>query len=247
MSRRLDPSNAFAGRLPSDAELAVIRNYPVLYVDDELHNINVFEASFGDDFNIVTAMSGQEALELLATQDIAVVVSDNRMPGMLGVELLSHVYEQRPEIRRVLCTAYSDQQTAIDAINIAAVQHYVVKPWESREMSALLRELVADVHLERAANHLRTDLVEREREACIAALRRRFEQDLGNVLSVLRGVDHGLRVLHQDVAAVDRNSPKPAPCSPIQTPASSSMIWPALSLRSADCTSLRAALASGQR
>ncbi|MEY3014105.1 MAG: Hydrogenase transcriptional regulatory protein hupR1 [Pseudomonadota bacterium] len=177
----------------SDAELAVLRQYTVLYVDDEAPNLDVFDAAFGDRFQVRLAGSAAEALEIIADEPIHVVVTDNRMPDKLGIDLLVELHERLPHIQRVLCTAYSDQQTAIDAINRASVQHYVVKPWDTDEVTQLLRDLLASVHLQQTAARLHTDLVEFEREACMTALRRRLEQDLGNILSVLHAVDVGLR------------------------------------------------------
>lgn len=188
----------------TEAERAVLRQYTVLYVDDEPPNLDVFEASFGDRFEVRLAGSAMEAREIIAAEPIHIVVTDNRMPDCLGIDLLVELHARAPHIRRVLCTAYSDQQTAIDAINRAAVQHYVVKPWNSDDVAALLRELIAGVHLEQTAARLHTDLVEVEREACMAALRRRLEQDLGNILSVLHAVDIGLR---QEMGAAGVESP----------------------------------------
>ncbi len=94
-----------------------MQDYPVLYVDDEAPNLDVFEAVFGDAFVVHLANSGEEALALLDTERIAIVVADNRMPHMSGIELFRIIGERFPVVRRVLCTAYSDQRTAIDAIN----------------------------------------------------------------------------------------------------------------------------------
>ena len=177
------------------AELAVVQAFPILYVDDEAFNLEVFEAAFGDHFNVHLADSAAAALEVLANEDIAIVVTDNRMPGRLGIDLLVEIHAKYPTIRRVLCTAYSDQQTAIDAINRAAVEHYLVKPWQPDQVTRLLHNLIASSNLQRTADSLRRSLVQREREAAVSAVRRRVEHDLGNVISVLHGVEVGLNDL----------------------------------------------------
>jgi CheY-like chemotaxis protein len=74
----------------------------ILYVDDEPQNVRLFQRVFGDDLEIVTAASGHEALQLLARNDIGVIVSDQRMPGLSGIELLSQVATRSPEIGRIL-------------------------------------------------------------------------------------------------------------------------------------------------
>lgn len=170
-----------------------MQDYPVLYVDDEAPNLDVFEAVFGDAFVVHLANSGEEALALLDTERIAIVVADNRMPHMSGIELFRIIGERFPVVRRVLCTAYSDQRTAIDAINTAGVQHYLVKPWDADEVETLLRSLIARAHLEQSAQTLKASLIERERLAALDGMRGRITHDLGNVVSVLHAVDFDLQ------------------------------------------------------
>ncbi|MCO4762038.1 MAG: response regulator [Myxococcales bacterium] len=171
------------------SERILMQDYPILYVDDEAPNLDVFEAVFGDTFVVHLAQSGQEALDLLDVERVAVVVADNRMPNMSGIELFEQVSERFPTVKRVLCTAYSDQQTAIEAINVAGVQHYLVKPWDASKVEALLRNLIASAHLEQSAHMLKAGLIERERLAALAGMRSRMTDELGNIVSVLRAVD----------------------------------------------------------
>ena len=89
----------------------------ILYVDDELDNLLVFEAAFEDDFIIQTANSGKEALEILEKEAIPVVVADQRMPGMSGTEFLAQAKQVYPDAKKVLLTAYADTQAAITSIN----------------------------------------------------------------------------------------------------------------------------------
>jgi CheY-like chemotaxis protein len=93
--------------------------YPVLFVDDDESNRVIFQANFGDDFNIILAKDGHEALKLLYDISPAVLVTDQRMPGMTGVELAEIVRRDKPEVVRMIITAYADIQAAIDAINRA--------------------------------------------------------------------------------------------------------------------------------
>src|SRR5919202_4473001 len=94
----------------------------VLYVDDEHINLRVFEANFRTRFTVVTADSGPDALEILAQRSaqIAVLITDQRMPGMSGVELLERARDAFLEVRRMLITAYSDMQAAMDGVNRGA-------------------------------------------------------------------------------------------------------------------------------
>ena len=112
----------------------------VLFVDDEESNLLVYEAVCGDDFDVLTASSGTIALELMRIHEVAVVVSDQRMPQMSGVDLLERVRAEFPETVRVLITAYSDAHAAIDAINRGRVRRYLKKPWEPGELKAELSD-----------------------------------------------------------------------------------------------------------
>lgn len=100
-----------------------------LVVDDEISNLDAFLTVLGDDFNLLSASSGKEALEILEKEtSIAVVISDQRMDEMTGVELLAEVKKKYPEIVRIVLTGYSDYQVSIDAINKGDVFRYLHKP-----------------------------------------------------------------------------------------------------------------------
>jgi CheY-like chemotaxis protein len=111
----------------------------ILYVDDEPGNRLVFEQSFSDRFEIVSVASGEEALQKLATDAFAVVVTDQRMHGMTGNELLERVKQLYPEIIRVVVTAYDDVDPILQAVNRGLVARYVTKPWRRAELAELLR------------------------------------------------------------------------------------------------------------
>src|SRR4051812_34830037 len=102
----------------------------ILYVDDEGENLIVFQATFDDHFNVVTAGSGQEALELLAERAFPVVISDHRMPRMSGADLFEIMRNRFPHTRRVMLTGYADSKAMLSAINQGHVFHFLKKPWE---------------------------------------------------------------------------------------------------------------------
>lgn len=114
----------------------------VLYVDDELHNLNSFKANFRRDFNILTAQSGAEGLEILSElgDDIQIVLTDQKMPEMSGNEFLSILIDRYPKPIRVLITAYSDIETVIGAINEGKVFSYVSKPWNYNELKKTIQD-----------------------------------------------------------------------------------------------------------
>lgn len=115
----------------------------VLVVDDDSEVRRSVQDLLRVEFQIVARGSGAEGLEYLANDsDVAALLSDQRMPGMTGVELLRRAAEVRPETTRLLFTAYADVRTVVDAINEGHVFRYIAKPWEPAEMQALIRQAV---------------------------------------------------------------------------------------------------------
>ena len=106
----------------------------ILYVDDEVHNLNAFKASFGRTFNVFTAESAMEAMTILQTQPMHIVVSDQRMPVTTGVEFLQSIIPLYPDAIRILLTGYADMSAVIDAINKGQVYLYITKPWQEDEL-----------------------------------------------------------------------------------------------------------------
>src|SRR5262245_4793759 len=102
----------------------------VLYVDDEEGNRQAFASAFRRSFRVFTAATFQEAWDILSKQEIHVLLSDQRMPGFSGTELLARVKERFPAVRRMLVTGYSDLQAVVDAINHCGVLRYITKPWD---------------------------------------------------------------------------------------------------------------------
>src|SRR5882724_3323014 len=107
----------------------------ILYVDDERANLDLFRRSFDEDFRVLTASSGPAALKQLeAGDEIGVLVSDQRMEPMAGIELLTRAASSWPIVTRMLLTAYSDRDLLLQAIQLGKVQDYVLKPWRAEEL-----------------------------------------------------------------------------------------------------------------
>ena len=116
------------------------KSYSILYVDDETISLKYFKANFEDRFRIMTAADASEAFRLfeLHKDDIGILIADQRMPSMTGVELLEKVRQQRPKMIRMLATAYSDLDAAIAAVNTGAIYKYISKPWDIQELEITL-------------------------------------------------------------------------------------------------------------
>ena len=112
----------------------------VLYVDDETQALKYFAQIYGDRFDITTACSADEALEIIEADPdrIAVLLTDQRMPGKTGVELMEIVRSRHPNIVRVLTTAYTNLESAIKAVNEGGAFRYLTKPWNEGEMIGVL-------------------------------------------------------------------------------------------------------------
>lgn len=109
-------------------------NYKIMIVDDEPANLRTLERLFRPDYQVVTAPSGAEALALLEHHDIALLLSDQRMPAMTGVELMIKTVAIRPQMVKILLTGYTDVGALIDALNSGLVYRYLTKPWNNDEL-----------------------------------------------------------------------------------------------------------------
>jgi signal transduction histidine kinase len=138
--------------------LRELREYPILYVDDEVENLRIFELTFRRQFGIYTATSGEEGLEILNTKPVAVVLSDHRMPGMTGTEFLARVAEIDPKTIRIMVTAYGDAETLQDAINNGSIYHFIPKPWNPDDVRATLIRGIQTYALERERAQLLQEL-----------------------------------------------------------------------------------------
>ncbi len=173
----------------------------IVYVDDEPLNLRVFEANFRARFRILTFSEGARALEALAERahEVAVLVTDQRMPGMSGVELLEHARTVAPEVRRMLITAYSDMQAVMDAVNRGQVVRYFVKPWVREEVGAALEDAVGIWTLQRRVAEVELQMHRSQRLAALGQISAGIAHELMNPVSYLSQNVSGLR---QDVEAL---------------------------------------------
>ena len=151
--------------------------HSILIVDDEQENINLLSNILGERYNLLKARDGATALELLRKNDVHLVLTDQRMPGMSGVELLEKARVARPDCVRMLVTAYPDVNTAILAINRGHVNRYIAKPFDSAELRvAIAQELEHQ------------DLVHQNRK---------LNQEMGRMVDELFKANRELRELNQ--------------------------------------------------
>jgi two-component system, probable response regulator PhcQ len=132
------------------------KKFAVLYVDDEERSLKYFARAFQDQFRILTASSAQDGLRVLEEQkdDIAVLITDQRMPGEKGTWLLEKARQLRPRIVRILATAFSDMDAAVAAVNTGAIYKYVTKPWDPPQLDATLKRAMEFFIVQRERDQL---------------------------------------------------------------------------------------------
>ncbi|QKJ29078.1 response regulator [Mucilaginibacter mali] len=111
----------------------------ILYVDDEVNNLNSFKAAFRRYFNIHTAQSAREGRKILEAEEIGVIITDQRMPGETGIEFLESILPIYPDTIRILLTGFSDINAVMGAINRGQVYKYLVKPWQDDELKMYIQ------------------------------------------------------------------------------------------------------------
>lgn len=160
-------------------------NRDILYVDDEQSNLIVFEAAFEDEFRIHTATSAEAALKFLESHLVPVVVADQRMPEMTGVEMFALIRRIYPHTQRVILSGFADSDAIIDAINQGQVFQFVRKPWQRIELLAVLRRAL-DAHDLSLENSVLTDrMLVSERSAMLGQATGRIAHEMGNQLNLL--------------------------------------------------------------
>jgi len=117
--------------------------HSILVVDDEEEILHSLRGLLRMEFNVYTANSGREAIKILEQEPIHIILSDQRMPEMAGVELLAQARGERPGAIRVMFTGYADVRAVIDAINQGQIYRYIAKPWHPDELLTVLREASA--------------------------------------------------------------------------------------------------------
>lgn len=139
----------------------------IMVVDDEPANLRLLERLFRRDYSVITAESGEEALRLISQCDVTLLITDQRMPGMTGVELLKHTAAIRPHMVRIILTGYTDVETLVEAINTGLVYKYVTKPWNNDELK---------MTVSRALEHYETNKKRHDLEMANSRLVARLKQ-----------------------------------------------------------------------
>lgn len=165
----------------------------ILFVDDEENNLVVCEAVCSDHFAVLTATGGEQALTLMGEHEVGVIISDQRMPGLTGVELLERVRVNFPDTVRLLITAYSDLPAAVDAINRGQIRRYLKKPWQPDELRAEAADALEHYEMRRRVRELERRLSQTERVYALGIVAASIGHELRNPIGwVQTNVRHSL-------------------------------------------------------
>ena len=138
----------------------------ILVVDDEIANLQKLRRTFVHRYPVLAAESGREALRLIrAHEGIAVIIADQRMPDMTGVELLRQTLPLLPDAVRIILTGYTDVDVLMEAINTCKVYRYMVKPWDPPDLQMTVQRGLEAYQLTLENAKIRKELVRRERQA----------------------------------------------------------------------------------
>ena len=164
------------------------QSYAILYVDDEEKSLKYFHRVFDKDFTVLTASSASQAWDILERDQaqVGVLIVDQRMPRETGVELLGRVRRCQPNMVRILTTAYSDLDAAIEGVNSGAIFRYVTKPWDVRDLRGVLLRAMEFFLVQRER-----DILLREK---LSILQRIIVSDRVRCLAVMAaGLAHNIR------------------------------------------------------
>ncbi len=133
---------------------------PILYIDDEEDNLIVFKSAFRRNYEIHLANSAQKGLEIMKRHNIQLVITDQRMPKMTGIEFLEKIVPHYPDCIRMVLTGFSDVEAIIQAINKGRVYHYVIKPWNKDELRITIEHALEIFNLKQQNKKLFEDVIE---------------------------------------------------------------------------------------
>ena len=184
------------------------RAYPVLYVDDEEPNLLAFEYTFGDTFQVEIVSSPERALQRLHSRRYGVLLCDQRMPGMSGVELCVRARHLVPDTVRMIVTAYADLHAASDAVNDGRVMRYITKPYNNDEMEDILKAAIESYHAAMVLHELRSRIVHSGSKAAIRATEHRIGHEMNNML---QSITMNLDLMRDYLGLSIATTPNPPP------------------------------------
>lgn len=135
--------------------------HKILAIDDESSSLNAINRTLRREYDLILASNGHSALEVLKSEQVSLILADQRMPEMTGIELFGKALELQPDAMRILITGYTDVAATIDAINQAQIFYYIHKPWEPEELRMIVNRALEQFELKRQNKQLLQQLQEK--------------------------------------------------------------------------------------
>ena len=136
----------------------------VLYVDDEISNLEAFKASFRRHFTILIARSAKEAGEILSSEEIHVLITDQKMPVTTGTQLLETAIEKYPDQSRIILSAYTDNESIMTAFQKGLIHRFVLKPYNEEELKSIIQTAFETYKLKKIKNQLYLEWLNNQKE-----------------------------------------------------------------------------------
>ena len=157
--------------------------YSILYIDDEENNLISFKSTFRRDYHCHVASTGEQGLEIMEKHNIQVVITDQRMPDMSGIEFLEQIVPLYPDCMRMIMTGFSDMDAIIQAINTGNIYRYISKPWNREDLKISIDSALEVYNLKSQNKNLIDGLKEANQnlERKVMERTRQFEQQQLNI------------------------------------------------------------------
>ncbi len=190
------------------------KKYRILYVDDEKYNLTAFKAAFRRDYKIFLAETAAAGIEILRDNEIELVITDQRMPEVTGVEFLKKIVPDYPNVIRMILTGFSDVEDIISAINDGGVYRYITKPWDKDDLKITIDRALESYELVRENRSLIRDLKEaneglerkvKERTAEITAAKEIIEE---KNTSIVDSINYAQRIQTASLPSHERIASK---------------------------------------
>ena len=137
--------------------------FSILIVDDEVNVLRTLKRIFsGEEYEIFTAQSAEEGLKLLENENIDLIISDQKMPGMNGLEFLEKTINTSPDVLRIILTGYAELNDAIRAINKGCIYKFIIKPWNNEELKITVKRALEQRELVIQNRYLIMELKKRD-------------------------------------------------------------------------------------
>ena len=179
--------------------------HAILLVDDELANLQKLKRTFLEEFQVHEATSGEAALELLREREVVAIITDQRMPGMSGVEFLRESLQVRPEVIRIILTGYTEVEDLMDAINQGQVDRYITKPWDPFSLQHTLGQELERWELRKENRQLTKQLQEMNRQ--LEKENVLLKQEVELLRDTGTGLVYGSRAMSELLELLDRVVP----------------------------------------